>query len=280
MPIRFLKNIKLKKNTGLISLNIKDVVGKNFSNPHLIGAYVFHCAELKGNQPIFNDGIPSVILMPEPDDEVHLKKSGKKLILKNAWVCCGVIQKTYWEVPEGLEYIIVLRFKPSSFYSIFNVHPNTIKKSPVFSLQDIVDERWSDVLRKYYQLKGISEKIEYWDSQLAGYNTEGYLPYILEHAIEHIESARGNTSVSDLLKILGTNVNQKWLQRNFVKYIGLSPKKYISLQRFIFTYGKYEEGKSENLFGVALSQGYYDYNHFFKDFKQYMGIAPTRFTWD
>lgn len=279
MPIKLLKNIKLLTSSRSKTLNEKEVFYKSFTNKHILGAYLFPCKDLKSNQPLFNDGFPSLIFMPRATDDVTLRKKGKIIKLKSSWVCCGVIQDTHWEVPDGLEYIMVLRFNPASFYSIFNIDPVIFQTNPICGFQDIVNEKWCSVIEEMYQKDSISDKINFLDEVFSTYHIDDNLPYYLQAAIDHIDNQKGNTTVADLLKKLGGRVNHKWLHRNFVKYLGISPKKYISLQRFIYAYGHYDPEDSPDLFDVALKSGYYDYNHFFKDFKQYLGIAPSRYVW-
>ncbi|MBD1434892.1 AraC family transcriptional regulator [Sphingobacterium sp. DN00404] len=257
-----------------------DVVYQQLKTEHIVGAYVFPCKDLRSNQPLFNDGLPSLIFMPRKSDAVRLNEKGEATKFNAAWVCCGVIKNTYWEVPSGLEYILVLRFKPSSFYSIFKVDPSAFHARPIRNLADILDENWMQIFDKMYEKKILSERISFLDDVFSSFKTDDCFPHILSTAVEYIEAKKGNITVSDVLHKLGKKVNSKWLHRNFVKYIGISPKKYISLQRFIYTYGQYEKSKSENLFDLALISGYYDYNHFFKDFKQYIGVAPSKYAWE
>ncbi|MGO3267310.1 MAG: helix-turn-helix domain-containing protein [Sphingobacteriaceae bacterium] len=278
MPINFLKKIKLtaaSKSTTELS-----VVFRQLRTEHVSGVYVFPCKELKSNQPLFNDGLPSLIFMPRKSDVVHLEENGELKKFNAAWVCCGEIQNTYWEVPQGLDYIVVLRFNPSSFYSLFNVEPSVFHTRPICNLSDILDESWMRIFDMIYDKQTLSEKISYLDQVLSSLQSNDFFPDILTVAIDYIEGKRGNTTVSEVLQQLGKQVNPKWLHRNFVKYIGISPKKYISLQRFIYTYGQYDKRRSDDLFGTAILSGYYDYYHFFKDFKKYIGIAPSQYTWE
>lgn len=279
MPLVFLQKIKSVVSPKSKVIRRKDVVYRQLKNEHVFGAYVFPCKDLKSNQPLFNDGLPSLIFTPRKSDNVHLKIEGEAVKFKSAWVCCGVIKDTHWEVPKDLEYILVLRFKPSSFYSIFNIAPSVFHSKPIRNLEDIVGESWMQVFDKMYERKTIPKKISFLDDAFSKCQSDNSFPHILNVAIEYIESEKGNTTVSDVLHQLGKRVNSKWLYRNFVKYVGISPKKYISLQRFIYTYGDYKENKSDDIFDVALHSGYYDYNHFFKDFKRYIGISPSQYAW-
>lgn len=279
MPINFLQKIKLAIAPTSNPVKQKEVVYRQLKTEHVLGAYVFCCKDLKPNQPLFNDGLPSLIFMPQKSDTVRLTEKWKTKEFNAAWVCCGVIKNTYWEVPKDLEYMLVLRFKPSSFYSIFHVDPSLFHSSPIRNLEDIMDNSWMQVFDGMYERETLSEKISFLDDVLSSCQITDSFPYLLSAAIAYIEEKKGNTTVSDVLHRLGKRVNPKWLHRNFVRYMGISPKKYISLQRFIYTYGQYEKNKAANLVDVALLSGYYDYNHFFKDFKRYIGIAPSQYAW-
>src|SRR5690554_6792610 len=278
MPIKLLKNIKLHTSSRTMKLDEKRVLYQSFSNKQL-GVYLFPCEDLKSNQSLFNDGFPSLIFMPRSSDDVILRKKGEVIKLKSAWVCCGVIQDTQWEVPDGLEYIMILRFNPASFYSIFQIDPVIFQANPICDFRGIVDEKWCSVIEEMYQKGSISAKINFLDEVFSSCHLESNLPYYLQATIDYIDEQKGNITVADLLRKLGGRVNHKWLHRNFVKYLGIPPKKYMSLQRFIYAYGHYNPEDPADLFDVALKSGYYDYNHFFKDFKQYLGIAPSQYSW-
>jgi len=279
MPISLLTDIKLSGQPCFDFTDEIDAASKISFDRHIMAAYVFPCKDLKLNQPLFNDGFPSVIFMPDMADEVSLVKDGQSIRLKSVWVCCGVIKDTQWIIPEELEYILVLRFNPSIFYSTFNVSPSMFASAPVCNFEDLVNESWLRIIDEMYQKDGFEEKVAVMKNALSASEKSSYLPYFLKVAIDHIDQHKGNTTVSDLLAAIGGKVNQRWLQRNFVKYIGMSPKKYISLQRFIYTYGQYNIGESSDLSDAAMISGYYDYNHFQKDFKYYMGITPSRYRW-
>ncbi len=280
MPINFLQNIKASDPLTLNPIADQDVRCFDLVTEHILGAYIFSCRGLRSNQPLFNDGCPSLIFMPRKSDAVLLKEKGETRKVNFAWVCCGVITNTYWEIPDDLEYIMVIRFQPSSFYSLFNVRPSMFFSKPICNLEDIVEEKWMQIFDKMYEKKTLAEQVSFLDSVFSLFQTNHSCPYILNAATNYIEDKRGNTTVSEVLQHLGKGVNAKWLHRNFVKYIGISPKKYISLQRFIYTYRQYKISKSEDFLDVILPSGYYDYNHFLKDFKYYIGIAPSRHHWD
>jgi len=136
-----------------------------------------------------------------------------------------------------------------------------------------------NVFDSMYQHRDVAEQMAFLNKAFSSHKITEVLPDGLQRAIEHIEEKRGNITVSELLSMLGTDINRKWLQRNFLKHLGIPPKKYISLQRFIDAYDQYDKDAPEDLLSIALSSGYYDYNHFFKEFKQFIGMAPSQYMW-
>lgn len=277
MPINFFGDIK--RSDFIIGESVTYLKDSDlfFKSEAILGAYVFSCKDLKGNQALFNDGIPTLIFMPNKTDIVRIKKADQTIKLNAAWVCCGTIANTYWQLPENLEYIIVLRFHPSSFYQIFDVKPEFFLSDPIYSLSNIINEKWKSLIDELYQNKTISGRMQLLENKVNSYAPAENLPSLLQEALNKIEKEKGNISVAAVVHDLGGKINRKWLQRSFVKYMGISPKKYISLQRFIYMYDHWQTSYQKNFISDSFLSGYYDYNHFLKDFKQYIGVSPTKF---
>lgn len=280
MPINFLQNIKTPFLLETFSTAGQVEFCKEITIDYRLKAYTFSCKDLSPQQALFNDGIPSLIFLPNKSDSVRLNVQGKEIALGATWLCCGVIKNTYWDIPPALEYFMVLRFDPAYFYSFFKISASIFLTNPICRLEDVLHDKWLCIFDGLYEKKTLSDKIYYLRDKLSPAPDANRLPPILNAATEYINAQRGNTNVVDVLRHLGLGVSAKWLHRNFVKYFGIAPKKYISLQRFVFTYQAYKSSESKDLSDIALSAGYYDYNHFLKDFKRYIGIAPTRYPWN
>ena len=278
MPINFFQNIKSCFTYD--SVKEQDTLLQVVKNEHVEGVYIFTCENLISKQSLFNDGLPSVILMPNKTDKVLLKEEKDDIILNSVWLCYGVIKNIYWQIPEEIEHILVIRFKPASFNSIFNISPTVFSSKPICNLTDVVNEKWQQVFNDMYEKELLLDRLSFLDNILSSYKVESNFPFILNIATQYIEDRKGNATIADVLFQLGKGVNSRWLHRNFVKYIGISPKKYISLQRFIYSYNKFKTNKVKDFYDVPLITGYYDYNHFSKDFKHYIGTTPTQYTWE
>jgi len=99
-----------------------------------------------------------------------------------------------------------------------------------------------------------------------------YQKNITDHALNIIHQ-EGTISIEKLANQL--NVSQRYLEMNFKKAIGLSPKTYSMIQRFKRIESHIKKSQTVNLASVDFADTYYDQNHFIKDFKRFTGHTPT-----
>lgn len=90
----------------------------------------------------------------------------------------------------------------------------------------------------------------------------------------HLIDTYENLSISNLADRL--RVSQRHLEINFKRSVGISPKCYSRIQRFIRTERKL---KVSSALGQRLNIGdeYYDQMHFIKEFKHFTGHTPARY---
>jgi AraC-like DNA-binding protein len=71
-----------------------------------------------------------------------------------------------------------------------------------------------------------------------------------------------------------TGLSQRHLSRKFQEYVGLSPKEYLRVSRFIHSLDHLKRYPVFSLTEVAYKSGYYDQAHFIRDYKDYTGYTP------
>lgn len=99
---------------------------------------------------------------------------------------------------------------------------------------------------------------------------------MLRHAIQLIQKTEGRMSVNSVCE--KTGISPRKLERDFSKWVGVSPKQFIKIERFnnVFTHiGKPDF--DEDWFELVLRYGYHDQSHLIHDFKSMMDQTPEEY---
>jgi AraC-like DNA-binding protein len=104
--------------------------------------------------------------------------------------------------------------------------------------------------------------------QLAGSKDDRQIAWCLKHT----------KASSDILSVKQltdqTGLSQRQLSRRFQQSIGLSPKEYLRVSRFISSLRYLKKYPAHSLTDIAYESGYYDQAHFIRDYKDYSGYTP------
>jgi AraC-like DNA-binding protein len=99
-------------------------------------------------------------------------------------------------------------------------------------------------------------------------------PMVCE-AARRIEDAHGNLRIASIPDDLSVSRKQLWLR--FTRELGLSPKAYAQLQRFVWTLARLRESTSVDWPQLAAAAGYSDQAHLVRDFRRAAFASPTEF---
>lgn len=95
-------------------------------------------------------------------------------------------------------------------------------------------------------------------------------------AVSRIQLADGQHPIQHLFENM--NLGQRQLERQFSRWLGISPKQFSRLQRIRLARDLLKAPKhTESLTDLALQAGYYDQAHFIHEFKQVVGLTPGQY---
>lgn len=95
---------------------------------------------------------------------------------------------------------------------------------------------------------------------------------LTDHAL-HLIHQQNISSVEQIAKYL--QVSQRYVEMQFKKTVGLSPKTYLLIQRFKRMEEQVRNMKTIHWREMSFASEYYDQNHFIKDFKRFTGLTPS-----
>jgi AraC-like DNA-binding protein len=270
MPINYLKKIQLREfnEAGYRISPSKEVEAV------IEGFYVFSKDPKDSTHLIFNDGFPVLVFLQNSQDTVTVTSENNILEIKAAWASAGSVKNVYVKYPPNTHQVFIVRFYPGAFYQLFGLNAQYFRYNPVAPFECIAKNN-NFSIEEFFGYNSIEEKIAFIGKYVQNSFTKSSTPATLHKTLDHIHKTKGNSTVRNVTNNAG--VNYKWLERSFTQYIGLLPKEYIQLQRFIHAYLELVGSKDVDLMRIAVSNGYYDSNHFLKDFKSYTGKTPLEY---
>lgn len=222
---------------------------------------------------LFNDEFPVIIFLKGKDDTVSIKSDKGVIDIKGAWGSVGLIKNVHIKYNNTTDQLFLIRFHGDAFYRLFDEHAKYFRANPIFPLADICDKINFDI-DSFFKQKSIPEKIAFIESHIGSIILDTRGNQKLNKLISALKN-KDNKSIIDVAKKMG--VNYKWMERNFMKNIGFLPKEFTQLYRFINAYIELTNSKKVDLMQIAISNGYYDSNHFLKEFKVYTGKSPIEY---
>ncbi len=169
--------------------------------------------------------------------------------------------------------IIGVRFNPKKFYllcktEVIKTINNNLEPKECFG-QSILDLekailKASSQQERIYLIESYFEK--YLSSQIN--NSDA----VFEKIVSHIDNFKGDCMIREFPALFNTSAST--IERKFKKYLGLTPKKYSMLVRFVnqsFSVKKEFKNYSGN-----AGFNYYDQAHFIKEMSKFSGLSPKQ----
>ncbi|MBB6107997.1 Helix-turn-helix domain-containing protein [Mucilaginibacter lappiensis] len=270
MPINYLKKIQL----GEFNADGYRISPATELESVVEGFYIFARDPMDNTHLIFNDGFPVLVFLQNREDTVMVTGQSNAFEIKAAWASAGSIKNIYVKYNNNTDPIFIVRFYPGAFYRLFGLDALYFRYNPVAPFEYIARNN-NFSIKGFFEHNSIEEKVAFVETYVQHSFTEIDTPETLHKTLNYIHKIKGKSTVRNVTHDAG--VNYKWLERSFVQHIGLLPKEYIQLQRFIHAYLELVGNEDVNLMRIAISNGYYDANHFLKDFKAYTGKTPLEY---
>jgi AraC-like DNA-binding protein len=94
-------------------------------------------------------------------------------------------------------------------------------------------------------------------------------------AIRLIRETKGELTIEEICA--KTGFSKKQLERKFMATVGILPKGFSRITRFLNICQNLQEHKTKTLTQLSLECGFYDQAHFIKEFKAFSGFTPGEF---
>ena len=210
---------------------------------------------------IYPDGCIDIILNLGDD---FLTDNGRVKMKPEAAYLVGTMTQ-YMNVTVAHDtYLLGIRFKPlgfPTFYQFSSLHEITNKTIDF-------NRRLLPPLYVYDQ-----NTITTLDNFFCKKISDGY--HVLAGPLDSIKRNKGIVGIDQIAR--QHFMSDRKLERQFRRYLGISPKEYARFIRYQHAKQLIETRPSgESLLGVAIETGFYDHAHLTNDIKKYSGLVPSQ----
>lgn len=101
------------------------------------------------------------------------------------------------------------------------------------------------------------------------------IPEFVREAVDRIEVTHGALRIADLHHEL--DVSRKHLALSFTRYVGITPKSYAQIHRFLWALEQLRQSTEVNWSRLAAEAGYSDQSHLVRDFRRVGAASPTEY---
>lgn len=214
-----------------------------------------------GKEKILPDGCIDILFNLGEDCQAE---GGSFLLERGKTYLVGTMTRFKENIMRPENQLLGVRFKPGAF-TLFYEYPalyklanETVELEKKFSPDKEATARYFDAYLDHFFLKKLSRP------------GRSLFPVLAD-----IQDQHGQITVAALAQKHFTTVRQ--LERHFNQHLGISPKEFINLVRYQFTFQKIRNNTdNQSLLEIAFECGYYDHSHLSNEIKKYTGAAPAR----
>lgn len=227
-------------------------------------------ATKKSVVPFVADGYPG-IMFQQTKKGIFLKPQDKWL--SDLFLYGQTIYPIEMHV-EGAYRFIVFQMHPIAAKALLGVDPKILNDDcfDLHLLTTIDTESYTQQLQQTKDIAAQCEIIARFISQLL--LSKVFYPHAsIVEAIEQIVKTNGRIAIRELTKKL--NMTERTLQRNFIEYVGIPPKKFAKIIQFYTSFNQVTADSYSKLTDIVYENGFADQSHFIRDFKKFTGHNPN-----
>lgn len=188
----------------------------------------------------------------------------------------GASKKAFKEKILSSPDIFGIRFLPGQINRFFKLPFEEIYKNPI-RLNRLMKREFLELEEKLFLVDTFAKRInimeEYLKKQIM--KNEYYINHNLLNGIYRILESKGNIKIEDISnEIL---LSGRYTRKLFKEQLGITPKEFAKIIRFQNAYKILHENSNYKKIDLALESGYYDQAHFTKEFKEYLGVTPSKY---
>lgn len=202
-----------------------------------------------------------------------------------AWLG-GMINQPLGSIMSGNTHVLCVILTPFGLYHLLKESSTSVLNAG-YSLETLgLQVHFEYLIDKLQQTQSNTHALQLVENHLLHYFNHLDIPFSVKdmsRVINYITERNGIVQVKQLEDKFG--ISSRWLEKQFVAQVGVSPKEFARIKRFTAILGqatmsprKVTKTASAVSWGTLLNEfGYHDHSHLIKDFKQFTGQTPAQY---
>ncbi|CAG5000943.1 hypothetical protein DYBT9275_02563 [Dyadobacter sp. CECT 9275] len=193
-------------------------------------------------------------------------------LYRRSIISCRISRPAEVQMRKGSGCLAIC-FHPGMAYPFVQM-PMYLFKDTTVNFFDIGNNMATELEEKLADLPDHEKRISMVQEFLLAQLKYGRQDLQVTYCLNQVQHSHRAVTVSKLAA--ETGLSQRQLVRKFQQSVGLSPKEYLGVCRFINSLQYLEKYPCVSLTEVAYLSGYYDQAHFIRDYKHYAGCSPGK----
>lgn len=167
--------------------------------------------------------------------------------------------------------VVAICFQPGMAYKFIQMPMHTLSDTTT-AVADVWGSMAAEIEDKMAGCSNNEERVSLAQKYLLKELANSKDDLQIAHCLKQVRLSGGLIPVGKL--VFDSGLSQRHLSRKFQEYVGLSPKEYLRVSRFILSLDHLKRYPVLSLTDIAYRSGYYDQAHFIRDYRNYTGYTP------
>jgi AraC-like DNA-binding protein len=188
---------------------------------------------------------------------------------------CGLFTSNYHRILNGKIGMAGIVLRATAIHNFFGIRMSTLVNSRM-PLEFLLGTQASRLLQEIRTGSSDEERILTLQNLMLTYLAQGKQRLsIIDEAVELIEQMNGNLSIDEVASRL--RISKRYLEKQFLSKVGVSPKFFSRLKRFGMLSNKIAHNEKIDWQEIVSEYGFHDQSHLIKEFLEFNQTNPTHY---
>lgn len=201
------------------------------------------------------------------------QNSSEPALVPDSFIC-GQFTSNFQRILKGKIGMIGVVFKPTAIHNFFGLRMSNLVNNRM-PLDLLIGKEAPEMLEKI-KMSNENDRVQLLEQFLLKRMGEAKTRLsIIDEVADHIDEKKGLVTVDQLAEKF--KISRRYLEKHFLEKVGVSPKLYSRLKRFVFLSIELAYENNSDWQALIEKAGLHDQSHLIKEFLEFDKTTPTKY---